>query len=62
MFIEVMLEDRNKIIIRVEDILRVEEKKTSSYNAKIITIDDRYYHVKTPYEKVKDLINKAMQL
>lgn len=59
MFIEVMLEDGNKMIIRVEDILRVEEKKTSSYNTKIITIDGDY-HVKTPYEKVKDLINKTM--
>jgi hypothetical protein len=62
MFIEVMLEDGKKILIRIEDIFSVEEKKTSSYNTKIIMIDNRYYHVKTPYEKIKDLINKAMQL
>jgi len=61
MFIEIMLDNGNKVIIRVEDIERVEENtRRADYKAKVIT-KKRYYYTRTSYETIKEMINKCMQ-
>ena len=61
MFIELMLDNGNKVIIRVEDIERVEENTIrAAYKAKVIT-KKRCYYTRTSYETIKEMINKCMQ-
>ena len=61
MFIELMLDNGNRIIIKVEDIEKVEENnKRADYKAKVITKQCHYY-TRTSYETIKDMINKCTQ-
>jgi hypothetical protein len=61
MFIELMLDNGNKVIIRVENIERVEENtRRADYKAKVIT-KNCYYYTRTSYETIKEMINKCMQ-
>lgn len=62
MFIEVQRDNGEKILIKVEDIVRVREKlRNNAIKTVITTIDDTIY-TRTTYEKVKEMINKCMQL
>ena len=61
MFIELVLSDGRKTIIKVEDIEKVVEKNTrSDYKAKVIT-KNGFYYTRTSYEKIKEMINKCTQ-
>lgn len=61
MFIELMLDNGNRVIIRVEDIERIEEyNRRADYKTKVITKQCHYY-TRTSYETIKEMINKCMQ-
>lgn len=61
MFIELILDNGKKVIIRVEDIERVEvNNKRATFKTKVVT-KNGYYYTRTSYEKIKEMINKCMQ-